>query len=215
MDRLFHNKKRSSAMARTGRPRSFDRDSALESAMRLFWQHGYEGTSLDRLRRGMGGISSASFYAAFGSKVALYREALDRYLASHGRVIAPLYDDNLPPRERIFGTLLRSAQMQSDPSHPTGCLVTLSALLDGEEDEAVRALTAKERASNRTQIRWCVEQAVAAGELSDRTNIDGLASLLDGILLGLSIQARDGVSSQVLAAAIGTADALWNANRAG
>lgn len=202
-------------MARTGRPRGFDRDAAIEGAMRLFWQHGYEGTSLDRLRRGMGGISSASFYAAFGSKAALYREALDRYLASHGRVVAPLHDERLPPRERVFETLQRSARMQSDPTHPTGCLVTLSALLDGDEDDAVRALAAKERTSNRVQMRRCVEQAVAAGELSDRTNIEGLASLLDGILLGLSIQARDGVSSQILTAAIETADALWDANRAG
>ncbi|KQO85965.1 TetR/AcrR family transcriptional regulator [Methylobacterium sp. Leaf91] len=201
-------------MARTGRPRGFDRDAAIEGAMRLFWHHGYDGTSLDRLRRGMGGISSASFYAAFGSKAALYREALDRYLASHGRVVAPLHDESLPPRERIFETLKRSARMQADTTHPTGCLVTLSALLGGDEDDAVRALTAKERASNRNRIRRCVEQAVTAGELSGLTNVEGLASLLDGILLGLSIQARDGVPSQVLTAAIETADALWNANRA-
>ena len=199
-------------MARTGRPRGFDRDAAIEDAMRLFWQHGYEGTSLDRLRRGMGGISSASFYAAFGSKAALYREALARYLASHGSVVAPLHDESLPPRERIFETLRRSALMQSDPTHPTGCLITLSALLDGDEDDAMRALTAKERASNRVQFRRCVEQAVTAGDLSDRTNVEGLASLLDGILLGLSIQARDGVSSKALTAAIETADVLWNAN---
>ena len=201
-------------MARTGRPRSFDRDAAIEGAMRLFWQHGYEGTSLDRLRRGMGGISSASFYAAFGSKYALYQEALDRYLASHGRVVAPLHDERLPPRERIFETLRRSARMQADSTHPTGCLVTLSALLDGDEDCTVKALTAKERTSNRVQIMRCVGQAISAGELSDRTNVEGLASLLDGILLGLSIQARDGVSSQVLTAAIGAADALWDANLA-
>ncbi|KQP60079.1 TetR family transcriptional regulator [Methylobacterium sp. Leaf111] len=202
-------------MARTGRPRGFDRDAAIDGAMRLFWQHGYEGTSLDRLRRGMGGISSASFYAAFGSKAALYREALDRYLSSHGRVVAPLHDESLQPRERIFETLQRSARMQADPTHPTGCLVTLSALLDGDEDDVVRALTARERASNRNRIRQCVEQAVTAGELSGRTNVEGLASLLDGILLGLSIQARDGVSSQILTTAIETADALWDANRAG
>ena len=74
-------------MARTGRPRGFDRDEAITQAMHLFWEHGYEGASLAVLRHAMGDISSASFYAAFGSKEALYRETLERYLDKHGGII--------------------------------------------------------------------------------------------------------------------------------
>jgi TetR/AcrR family transcriptional repressor for divergent bdcA len=201
-------------MARTGRPRGFDRDAALDAAMTLFWQHGYEGASLDRLRRGMGGISSASFYAAFGSKAALYRAALDRYLASHGRVVDPLRDETLPPRERIFETLRRSARMQSESGHPTGCLVTLSALVGGDEDDAVRALARRERAANRALIRDCVREAVVAGELRAGTDADGLAAMFDSILLGLSVQARDDTPAPVLAAAVEGAGTLWDAHRA-
>ncbi len=79
-------------MARTGRPRSFDRDPALASALGLFWRHGYEVASLEGLRRAMGGLSSASFYAAFGSKELFYHEALGLYLHTHGLAVALLSD---------------------------------------------------------------------------------------------------------------------------
>ena len=55
-------------MAHTGRPRKFDRDKAVMASMELFWKHGFEGTSLERLRQAMGGLSSASFYATLSPK---------------------------------------------------------------------------------------------------------------------------------------------------
>ncbi|MFC3654132.1 TetR/AcrR family transcriptional regulator [Xanthomonas hyacinthi] len=81
---------RIAAMAQMGRPRNFDRSEAVERAMLLFWEHGYESTSLTRLREGIGGISAASFYAAFDSKEALFKEVVDRYVASYGQVTRPL-----------------------------------------------------------------------------------------------------------------------------
>ena len=67
---------KSEAKAR-GRPRSFDRDAALEIAMRLFWQHGYEATSLAQLTAAIG-ISAPSLYAAFGDKEAIFMRCLAR-----------------------------------------------------------------------------------------------------------------------------------------
>lgn len=61
-----------------GRPREFDRDAALDAAMRLFWRKGYNGTSLQDLLEAMK-ISRGSFYAAFQSKDAVFREALRYY----------------------------------------------------------------------------------------------------------------------------------------
>ncbi|WP_163368077.1 TetR/AcrR family transcriptional regulator, partial [Enterobacter hormaechei] len=53
-------------------PRTFDRDQAVDIAMRLFWRHGYEGVSLNDLTAAIG-IAPPSLYAAFGSKAGLYR----------------------------------------------------------------------------------------------------------------------------------------------
>ncbi|WP_164125535.1 TetR family transcriptional regulator, partial [Stenotrophomonas maltophilia] len=70
-------------MASRGRPRNFDRDQALERAMRVFWAKGYEGAQLVDLTAAMG-INPPSFYAAFGSKQEIFREAIDLYLATAG-----------------------------------------------------------------------------------------------------------------------------------
>ena len=196
-------------MARTGRPRLFDREEALASAMHLFWRHGYEGASLERLRHAMGGLSPASFYAAFNSKEALYREALARYLATHGRVLDALRDEGLAPRERIERALRRSVEMQTDPAHPSGCMVALSGLPGAADIPDLRALTAAERAANRAAIAACVRAGVGNGELASGTDEVGLATLLDALLAGFSLQIRDGVSAAALGKAITGALAAW------
>ncbi len=200
-------------MARTGRPRKFDRDEAVAAAMELFWRHGFEGASLERLRQAMGGLSSASFYAAFASKEALYREVLARYLDSHGHVLDALRDVRLPPRDRIEQALRHSVRMQTDASHPSGCMVTLSATIGSAGLDPLRAVTAAERAANRDAIAACVRAAMGTGELKAEADVIGITALFDGLLAGFSVQAVDGMSRSALDAAVGHALAAWDQAR--
>ena len=200
-------------MPRTGRPREFDRGQALDAAMRLFWRQGYESTSLDQLKRAMGGLSAASFYGAFGSKERLFREALERYLGTHGRVVAPLCDDALGPREALEATLRRSARMQTEADLPGGCMVVLSAANMSPENAHVQALVAAERGRTRDGIGRRVAQAIRSGELHPGTDVEGLATLVDALLVGMSVQSRDGVTGTAIDAAVSTLLRLWDANR--
>ena len=201
-------------MPRTGRPRQFDREEALDTAMALFWRQGYETTSLDQLKAAMGGLSSASLYGTFGSKEALYREALARYLATHGQAVAPLYDEALPPREALEQALRASARLQTDGgARPTGCMVVLSAANGSPANASLQALVAAERGRNRDAVAACVRRAVASGELRSDTDAAGLAALADALLVGMSVQARDGVSRTIVDAAISNLLQLWDANR--
>ncbi|WP_354291481.1 TetR/AcrR family transcriptional regulator [Sphingomonas sp. PvP055] len=197
-------------MARSGRPRGFDRSAALDSAMHLFWEHGYEGASLAELRHAMGDISSASFYAAFGSKEALFRETLTRYLGLHGGVISALDDERLPPRARLEQALLASATVQTGEAHPKGCMVTLSATICSDASASIKALTHSERCATRQALHRCITAGVQSGDLDPATDVAGLVALYDGLLLGIAIQARDGLAPSTIRSGIGFALAAWS-----
>lgn len=199
-------------MAQIGRPRGFDRDEAVQQAIRLFWEHGYESTTLALLKAGIGGgISAPSFYAAFGSKEALFGEVVERYVATYGQVHACLWDDSLPPRAAVEQALRRSVKMQTGRGHPRGCLLVVSAVTCAPENRAVRKLLERWRTRTREGFTRCVERAVAAGELPAGVDGGAFAALLQSFLFGLSVQARDGVPAGVLDAAVTEAMRAWDA----
>lgn len=196
-------------MARTGRPRGFDRDAALNSAMHLFWEHGYEPTSLSLLKDAMGGISATSFYAAFGSKEALFREVVERYRVTHGSVTDILRDESLPPREVIETCLRRSAAMQTDGSHPIGCLIVQGASNCGPENSFAAEVLSAERRANLDAMIGQVQRAVSSGQLPSRTDARAVATMFNTFLVGIATSARDGASLDELKAAISLAMACW------
>lgn len=198
-------------MPEVGRPRAFDAEAAVAAALPLFWQQGYEGTSLAQLRTVMG-ISSASFYSAFKSKEALFKRVIERYIAGPGSVTNVVGDVNLGGRDAVAQLLHNSIAMQTASGHPKGCLIALSATVGGASvPESAQRAVADQRARDRERIRQCVERAVNCGELIPNTDVVGLTAVIHGFLLGISTQVRDGVAPKDLN---GAADALlmaWDA----
>ncbi|SDU88410.1 TetR/AcrR family transcriptional regulator [Pseudomonas mucidolens] len=197
-------------MAQMGRPRSFDRDQAIEQALHLFWEHGYDATSLSHLKASLGGgISAPSFYAAFGSKDALFQECVQRYLGTFAQVTECLWDEQLPPRQAIESALRQSARMQCEEGHPKGCMVALGVMsAPSPENAHVSAALTASRARTRAGIVACVERGIAAGALP--ANADALAVVFDSFLQGISILARDSVRHDLIDAAISHIMLAWD-----
>lgn len=188
-------------MARTGRPRVFDKEVALSKAMVLYWEQGFESTSLAQLKEAMG-ISSASFYAAFGSKENLFKEVIDRYNTSYGQVTDCLADTSLEPKVAIETALRQTARMQTDSNHPSGCLLVLSANVCSEKNNHVRDVVFKERAIVRANLEECIIGGQENGDITRNVNSDVLCTLIEGFMYGISTQARDGVDYQSIDQAI-------------
>ena len=177
--------------------------------MHLFWRHGYEATSLAQLREAMGDISTASFYAAFESKEALFRETLALYVETYGTCLAPLFDPAMSPRAALEQSLRASVDMQTCSDHPLGCLVCSSTMSCSPEAVEVQRFVADVRAANLAAIRGCVDRAVQVDELSPERDAAALAVAYNGFLVGISAQARDGVNRATLQASVSEIMGLW------
>jgi AcrR family transcriptional regulator len=172
---------------RSAGPRSFDRDQAIETAMRLFWRHGYEGVSVADLT-GAIGIAPPSMYAAFGSKAGLYREALDLYAGLPGALDGMKGAETL--EQAVTGLL--DAAVRAVTAECRGCMIS-TGLIEGatEQQELARELGDRRRAL-RDRI------ADALSRWLERAEAERLAAYLSAVQQGMSVQARDGATSKEL-----------------
>ncbi|MGW2308379.1 TetR/AcrR family transcriptional regulator [Actinomadura luteofluorescens] len=199
-------------MATRGRPRTFDPDTALQQATRLFWERGYEGTSLSDLAEAMG-IASASIYHAFGSKADLFRQVMERYGTTYGgppkRALGE--HEHSTAREAVHAMLRATADQITRPDAPHYCMLILAAPTGAVENHAVREFLADIRRSQFTAIKERLAQGVADGDLAmPRGSVDGLARFYATVVQGLSVQARDGATRDQLEAVITSAMTPWD-----
>jgi AcrR family transcriptional regulator len=197
-----------SVMAIIGRPREFDRGAALEAAMLAFWRKGFAAASINDLCDAMG-VRSPSLYAAFGSKEALYLEAIEHYV----RTIGPPIWDRLAegPTARASLEKLLLAATESLPESritPAGCMATLGAVCD-EWPAGIADAVRKIRLEMLGMLRSRLEAAVANGELPVSTDIESLSRFYLSVYQGMAVQARDGASSEELRGLVTAAIAAW------
>ncbi|MBN3732646.1 MULTISPECIES: TetR/AcrR family transcriptional regulator [unclassified Burkholderia] len=197
-------------MAERGRPRSFDKEAALDRAMEVFWRLGYEGASMADLTAAMG-IASPSLYAAFGSKEALFRLALEHYSATEGREIWGGVEQAGSAHDAVRNYLMDTARVFTRRSKPAGCLIVLSALHPAERSDTVRQTLIAMRERTVENLRERLRQGVATGEITAQANLDAIARYYVTVQQGMSIQARDGASRRDLEAVAQAALAAWPA----
>ena len=179
-----------------GRPCAFDRDKVLDQALHVFWERGYEGTSIADLTEAMG-INPPSLYAAFGNKETLFREALDRYEARRDEIMAEAFAA-LTAREAMTRLLEGTADRLSDKDKPRGCLMVQGALCGGEECDAVKRDLASRRAEGEAMIRERLKRAKREGELPKDADPAALARFVSTVMQGMAVQASGGATRKEL-----------------
>ncbi|MGZ0147021.1 TetR/AcrR family transcriptional regulator [Kribbella sp. WER1] len=179
-----------------GRPREFDVDEALERAMRLFWERGYEGVSLTDLTKAMG-ISKPSLYAAFGDKQELFRKALERYAegpAGYGtRALAE------PTARAVVEAMLCGAvRTTTRPDCPAGCLGVQGALATSEAARPAHDLLAEWRNASTARLEERFRRAVQEGDLPRDADPRRLAHAVMTVTFGIAVQAAGGLGREEL-----------------
>ena len=178
-----------------GRKRAFDKAEALETAMRVFWDKGFNGTSLTDLTAALG-INKPSLYAAFGNKEQLFATALEYYMTEYG---APLLQRLTEPTDAPFSERLRAylfgiIDMVSDSASPKGCLFVRSSCESGGAavpDEISAMLKDIGLASERNLTKL-LKAEQRRGQLPPGAEPKAIAGYLLSVIYGLSVLARRG-----------------------
>ena len=156
--------------------------------MTLFHERGYDGIGVAELGREIG-VNAPSLYAAFGSKLGLFRRAIECYLAKEGGFIGAVLAEAKSPAAALEKLLLRAAEAYSAKAGCRGCLVT-DATRNSTDPDA-RALTQALRCQTRELlIDWLARHGQKQAE-----------PLADGVMValaGLSAAARDGMAREAL-----------------
>jgi AcrR family transcriptional regulator len=193
-----------------GRPRTFDPDTALRQALDLFWERGYEGTSLNDLAQAMG-IASASIYACFGSKADLFRKVMALYGATSGEPPRRALREQPTARAAIHAMLRATVDQITGPDTPHYCMLILAAPTGAVENHEVREFLADRRRDMHTINRDRLARGVADGDLTaSAAGLDAIARYYTTVVQGLSIQARDGATRAELETVITCAMAAWD-----
>ena len=190
-----------------GRPREFDIDEALDRAVLVFWQHGYERTTLTDLCDAMG-INRPSLYAAFGTKEQLFHRALDRYangpLAYESGALA-----RSTAREVAHALLAGAVERQTGVDTPRGCLAVLGAPTHPDTEWPVARALIEARESGEDAVRRRLERARAEGDLPADADPAELAGYLRTVVYGMTVKAASGATRAELERVVELAMRAW------
>ena len=189
--------------ATKGRPRGFDEDQAIDSAMRVFWEKSFEGTTMTDLTDATG-LSRSSIHAAFGSKEGLFIKAVERYQAGPMRYIPKALAEHTFPRaiESLFRGMVTFLQI---PGNPKGCLFIHGALACAPDGVLVTKIMTEWRKSIENLIKERIQRAQRDGELSRAVNAGDYARYIGSIMIGIGIQAVNGAGKDELTRVADTA----------
>ncbi|MDU0206028.1 MULTISPECIES: TetR/AcrR family transcriptional regulator [Paenibacillus] len=168
------------------RQREFDEGKALDAAMLLFWEKGFEATSLSDLTSRMG-IQRPSIYATFGDKKGLFEAALRKYTSSHAVYVRTNLQNSSSVKEafRTFFENMVAKEYEKSPNW--GCFCINSMVELAPHDEKFEILTREHQMYLSVIFQETIERGLSSGELDGGINAKGLAQTLVVSLIGLTV----------------------------
>ncbi|MGG3282176.1 TetR/AcrR family transcriptional regulator [Paenibacillus solani] len=172
-----------------GRVREFDEEKVLDAAMQLFWEKGYEATSLSDLTSRMG-IQRPSIYSAFGDKKELFETALRKYTSSRASETRTRLQSHQSVREafRAFFDNVVEEEYSDSPSRGCFCINTMVEL--APHDEKFEILTREHQMYLAVIFQETIERGIQSGELASDTNAKALSQALIISLIGLTVMLK-------------------------
>ncbi|MCC3701013.1 TetR/AcrR family transcriptional regulator [Rouxiella badensis] len=192
-----------------GRPKQFDRGTALSKALNLFWRHGYEATSLADLVEATG-AKAPTLYAEFGNKEGLFRASVEHYLATfYEKSLCLLSRDDLSVEQAVEQYLRTTAEMFTDCDTPSGCFIINAASgMSAASQEISDMLRSRHLSQERTLFEF-FEKKKLSGEFPNDSDSSLLAKYVATTVQGMSVQSRDGASNEQLGAIIDLFMYVW------
>jgi len=182
-----------------GRPREFDECEIVTKALRAFWKRGYDATSIEDLVEETG-LGRASLYGAFGDKQQLFRRVVDHYLAI-SRVEKDRVTAGLTGRKALEAFVLSRVASQNDSDdRPLGCFLQMAAT-SGTSPALVEEALAASNAEVTGWITQYLREAVAAGDLPRKADLEELTAFFGVVLAGLTASAKAGAAPEFLTTA--------------
>ena len=177
-----------------GRPREFDMDQALDAALLVFRERGYNATSISDLRAAMG-LTAGSLYKAFKDKRAIFIAALDRYIQSREAELARHLESARTGREKVLATLRCYGDVSHDVEGRRGCLV-LGGLTDIDTFDAKLAHRFRQALSRIEQLfTGFIELGIQDGSLPDHLDVEMSARYLLCTVEGMRVLGKRGANA--------------------
>ncbi|MEH6944122.1 TetR/AcrR family transcriptional regulator [Bacillus sp. JJ722] len=169
-----------------GRTREFDEEKVLDAAMQLFWEKGYEATSLSDLTSRMG-VQRPSIYSAFGGKKELFEAALRKYTMSRASDVRTRLQ-NSPSVKEAFQTFFESVVAEEyTESQSRGCFCINTMVELAPHDEKFEILTREHQMYLSVIFQETIERGIQSGELKSDVNAKALSQALIVSLIGLTV----------------------------
>jgi AcrR family transcriptional regulator len=178
------------------RPREFDREEALKAAVETFWTQGFEGAGMESLTVAMG-IGRQSLYGAFGSKKALYLEALQAYSAGNVVALVSALRKAKSPLEGLKIVLLTPIELNG-PERAKGCFGINAICEFGQSDADVTAALSVSGRILQLALVELVREAQSKGEIGREIEPVVAAGFIETLLSGVKVAARAGAAPETM-----------------